>query len=98
MESAQSGVVELLRSVVKNGSSMWKIVGTLALMVVSGIVTYAVTAYISMVVGLQLHGNYEYYYLEYPAVFFGLPVIGLLAPAVVVWYLHKRGTRKGRWE
>ncbi len=77
--------------------TMLKLLGTLALMVASGIVTLAVAVVILMIVGLRLYDNYEYYG-KYPALFFGPAAIGFLTPGVVVWYLHKRGTRKGRSE
>ena len=79
---------------------MWKtvgiIVGTLALMVVSGFVTFAVAVISQMSLGLELHGNYMYYDNSSPALVWGPAVIGFLAPGVVVWYLHNRKTRKGR--
>ncbi len=83
---------------------MWKtvgiIVGTLALMLVSGIVTFAVTIIILSELGLALHdGNVEYYFFFHPSsdlLLWGPPVIGFLAPGVVVWYLLKRTTRTGR--
>ena len=62
---------------------MWKIVGTLALMVVSGIVTLAVTITYLMNLGMKRHDNYEYY----AAFVWGPAVIGFLAPGVVVWVL-----------
>ena len=77
---------------------MWKIVGTLALMVVSGIVTLAAVIVIPMELGLRRYDNYMYYDVSW-ALGWGLVVIGFLAPGVVVgvvWYLHKRTTRKGR--
>ena len=73
---------------------MWKILGTLALMVTSGMVALAAAIFILMDLGSRLHDNYEYYG-KYPALFFGPAAIAFLAPGVVVWYLHKRGTRKG---
>ncbi len=68
------------------------IVGTLLLMVVSGIVTYVTAIVILMELGTKFHGNYEYYG-SFPALIllYGLGAIGFLAPGVVVWYLHKRG-------
>jgi hypothetical protein len=71
------------------------ILGTLVLMVASGIVTLVVAIFFFAGLGLRLHDNYEYYG-KYPLLFFGPAAIGFLAPGVVVWYLHKRGTRKGR--
>ena len=70
---------------------MWKILGTLALMVVSGIVTWAVAAFILIDLGSRLHGDYDYYG-KYVLLF---AAIGFLAPGILVWYLHKRGTKKG---
>jgi hypothetical protein len=75
---------------------MWKLVATLASMVVTGIVTQAVTNLILMHLGLQRYDNYEHYGIKYPALVWGPAAIGFLAPGVVVWYLHKRGTRRGR--
>ena len=71
--------------------SAWKIVATLALMVVSGTVTYVVQSYIFWQLGSQLHGEANYY-ATYPAAIWGLwglCILGFLAPGVVVWYLHK---------
>ena len=77
---------------------MWKIVATLASMVVSGIGTYAVLALTAMVLGGQLHGNYMYY----DSVVLGpwgltATAIGFFAPGIVVWYLDKRGY-KNAWK
>lgn len=78
---------------------MWKtvgiIVGTLALMVVSGIVTLPVTFLILMSLGSARHdGNVEYYFYTFPALVWVPAVIGFLTPGVVVWYRLKRRTRK----
>ena len=79
----------------QKGSPMRKIfviVGTLALMVFSGIVMYVTAIVILMELGTKFHGNYMYYG-SFPALIllYGLGAIGFLAPGVVVWYLHKRG-------
>lgn len=78
---------------------MWKtvgkIVGTLAWMVVSGIVTLPVTIMSLIGLGFALHdGNREYYFYTFPALLWVPPVIGFLTPGVVVWYRLKRRTRK----
>ena len=80
---------------------MWKIVGiivgTLALMVVSGIVTFFAVSFFLFNFALQHYDNYMYYDTHpVSALAWGAIVIGFLAPGVVVWYLHKRTTRKGR--
>lgn len=74
---------------------MWKIagvVGTLLLMVVSGVVTYVTTIVILMGLGTKFHDNYEYYggHLAL-TLLYGLGAIGFMVPGVVVWYLDKRG-------
>ena len=77
---------------------IWIIFGTLFLMVVSGIVTFAVTTTYWMNLGIKRHDNYEYYayYAWYaPALVWGPAVIGFLFPEVVAWVLHKIGTSKG---
>ena len=75
---------------------MWKIVRTLALMVVSGIVTLAVTIIFWFELGLQRYGNYMYYDNPSSVLAWGPVVIGFLAPGVVVWYLHQGTTGQGR--
>jgi len=76
---------------------MWKIVGTLALMVVSGIVTSFAVEVFLFIFALQHYGNYMYYDTHpVPALASGAVVIGFLALGVVVWYLLKRTTRKER--
>lgn len=68
------------------------IVGTLALMLVSGIATFVTALTIVMEFGTKFHGNYEYYGSFLALILlYGLGAIGFLAPGVVVWYLHKRG-------
>jgi len=78
----------------KNVTTLLKVVGTLALMVVSGIVLYVTAILIVMELGIKFHGNFEYYAQNYPILglpfIFGLGAIGFLAPGVVVWHLHKR--------
>ena len=76
---------------------MWKILWTLALMVVCGVVAFVATLASLMELGLKLHNNYEYYG-GYPAVLliYGCGIIGFLAPAVVVWYLQRQEMRKPR--
>ena len=87
------------------GSLAWKILGILVLMVVSGMATVFVGGIILMNTGLRLHADYEYYQLgEYWALYFRPAATVFLVPGVVagvvtgvvVWYLHKRGTRKER--
>ena len=75
---------------------MWKIVGTLALMVVSGIVTFVATQFYWFQLGLQRYDNFMYYDNRSSVLTWGLAVIVFLAPGVLVWYLHNRTTRKGR--
>ena len=76
---------------------MWRILGTLALMVVCGVVAYVATLTSLMELGSKLHNNYEHYG-GYPAgvLIYGCGIIGFLVPGVVVWYLHRRATRNGR--
>jgi hypothetical protein len=76
---------------------MWKfveVVGTLVLMVVSGVVAYATALMIMMELGTKVHGNYEYYGYTYGylalILLYGLGAIGFLLPGVVVWCLRKR--------
>ena len=70
-----------------------KIVGTLALMVVSGIVPLFVAGFMLLEFEGKIHGNLK------GALWlgaYGLAIIGFLASGVVIWYLHKRGTKKGQ--
>jgi hypothetical protein len=70
-----------------------KIVGTLALMVVSGIVPLFVAGFMLLEFEGKIHGNLK------GALWlgaYGLAIIGFLSSGVIVWYLHKRGTRKGQ--
>ena len=72
--------------------SGWKVAGTLALMVVSGVVTYAVAFQIVGELERRLQGD-DNDYSMYPALawgFYGLAVVGFLAPGVIVWYLHRK--------
>ena len=70
----------------------WKVVGTLALMAVSGVITYAVEWQIIWELGRRLQGD-EFYYWRYPAVTLGFyvsAIIGFLAPRMIVWKLHRK--------
>jgi hypothetical protein len=69
---------------------MWKILATSVSMVVSGAVTLFVTALVLMELGTRFHGNYEYYGINYPALFWGGAIPGFLAPAVLAWHLSRR--------
>lgn len=69
-----------------------KIVGTLALMVVSGVVPLFVAGFMLLEFEDKIHGNLKgAFWLGA----YGLAIIGFLAPGVVVWYLHRRGTTEG---
>ena len=70
---------------------MWKINGILVAMVVSGIVTFFVTALILTKLGTKFHGDYDYYPVQYPVLLWGPVVIGFLAAGVLVWYMDRRG-------
>ena len=70
---------------------MWRILGTLACMLVCGAATLFVTIIVLTDLGSKHHGNYEYYGINYPALVWGPAVLGFLAPGVLVWYLAKRG-------
>ena len=71
---------------------MLKIVATTALMVAGGIGTCVVWCITVMLWASLLHGNYMYYAPGNET--WVLTAIGFCAPGVVVWYLHKKGTRK----
>jgi hypothetical protein len=73
---------------------MWKMAATVVSMVVSGAVTLFVAILILTELGTKFHNNYEYYG-QYPVLFWGPALIGFLAPGVVVWYLDRRGIKKG---
>ena len=76
---------------------MWKFLGTLAIMAVSGIVTYAATIGVLMELGSKLHGNKDYYGgVSALILLYGFGAIGFVVPGVVVWYLHRRATKNGR--
>lgn len=72
--------------------SAWKVAGTLALMVISGVVTYAVAFQLVGELGRRLQGddNYDSMYPALACGFYGLAIIGFLAPGVIVWYLHRK--------
>ena len=70
-----------------------KIVGTLALMVVSGIVPLFVAGFMLLEFEGRIHGNLK------GALWmgtYGLAIIGFLGSGVSAWHLHKRGTSKRR--
>lgn len=69
---------------------MWKIIRILAAMVVSGIVTFYVTL---LSLGKPQSDNEVLINGEISIV---AAIFAFLAPAVVVSYLHRRGTRKGQ--
>jgi len=76
----------------------WKVAGTLALMVVSGIATYSlVVLFCVELLRSLLEGNDNPYakYLASVGVY-GLYAFGFLAPGVVVWFLHRRKVARGR--
>ena len=65
----------------------------LALMLVSGIVPLFVAGFMLLEFEGEIHGNLK------GALWlgaYGLAIIGFLASGVMVWYLHKRGTRHAR--
>ena len=59
-------------------------------MVLCGFLTLGMTGVILMNLGTRFHGNYEYYGINYPALFWGGVIPGFLAPAVLAWYLSRR--------
>ena len=68
---------------------MWKILWTLALMVVCGVVAYVATLASLIVLGLTLHKNYQYY--EAASLLIpGCGIIGFFSLAVVVSYLQRQ--------
>ncbi|TWU29482.1 hypothetical protein [Bythopirellula polymerisocia] len=67
---------------------MWKVVATLASMVVCGAVTLFVTALVLMELGSQHHNNKDYYG-SHPALVLGPAVLGFLVPWALVWLLDK---------
>jgi len=77
----------------KKGRPIGKILGTLALMAAGGFAAFTLTTFISMPFGLWLHDD-AYFYCGYPPLLLGPAAIGFLAPGVVVWHLHRRGTER----
>jgi hypothetical protein len=67
---------------------MWKTLGTLALMVFSGVFALVVCIFILMSRGLRLHDNYEYYG-DYAPLCVGVAVIAFIAPGVIVLYVRR---------
>ena len=70
---------------------MWKIVATLLSMVISGLVPLFVAGFMLLEFEGRIHGALS------GALWlgaYGLAIVGFLASGVVVWYLHKRTTRK----
>jgi hypothetical protein len=62
---------------------MWKIAVTVLSMVVSGVVTFYVSALVVLEMGGKLYAQ------QHPLLVFGPTVIGFLVPGVVVWYLDQ---------
>ena len=71
-----------------------KIVGTLALMAVCGIVPLCVAGFVLMEFGERIHGNSMKAALWLGV--YSFAVIGFLIPGVIAWYRHKRGARNGQ--
>lgn len=69
---------------------MWKDLLVLVSMVLCGAITLLLTGLVLMNLGTRIHGNYEYYGINYPALFWGPAILGFLAPAVLTWYLRSR--------
>jgi len=74
---------------------MWKILGTLALMLVCGWVTMILSLLFSTEMGAGQPDGYEWAGRR-PVIFLGPGVIGFLAPGVVVWLEHRRRAREIR--
>jgi hypothetical protein len=69
-----------------------KVLGTFVLMVFCGVVAFAATAFSLFELGLELLGNFDYFF-AYPhsfgvALSFVAGAIGFLAPGVIVWKRH----------
>ena len=81
--------------------TLLKILGTLALMVISGGIAFGAAVLFLMELGLRVHGNFEYYGPSGPSfgsllgvVFiFGSGAIGFVAPAILMYYLNKNSWR-----
>jgi hypothetical protein len=73
-----------------------KILGTLLLMVVCGIIAFLTAISFLMNVGLKLHGNYEYYG-SFPWVLFIYisGIVGFVSPRLLVWWLEKNNWKFG---
>ena len=68
---------------------MRKVLLTVVSMLLGGVVTFYVTMFILMELGLRYHDNFEYY-AQYPIYAFVPATVGFLVPGVVVWFLHRR--------
>jgi hypothetical protein len=68
------------------------ILGTIAFMVVFGVVAFVATILVLMQLGLSLHDNYEYYG-QYPFLVWGPAVIAFLTPAVIASHSYHRRNR-----
>jgi hypothetical protein len=68
-----------------------KFIGTLALMVVCGVIAFLAAVSFLMNLGLKLHGNYEYYG-SFPSVLFVYASggLGFVSPALLVWWLGQK--------
>ena len=77
---------------------MENVVKLLALMLVSGVITFFVSIYILMDLGARYHGSYEYYGRQYGILTWVPVLIGFLAPALIAglfWLLKKRRNKRG---
>jgi hypothetical protein len=54
--------------------------------VACGICCWAVSAFVLMWLGIQYHGNYEYYG-NYPLLYLGPAAVGLLVPWLAAWMI-----------
>jgi hypothetical protein len=72
---------------------MWKILGTLVLMVASGIVAFVVSVWLLMHLGMRWHNNYEYYG-DYPVLYLGPALVAFIAPVIVSWWRGRFKTPK----
>ena len=72
-----------------------KIIGTIALMIVCGIVAMLMAATFLMNLGLKRHDNYEYYGSIAIPVIVLCGIAGFMAPAVFALWLKENGWKFG---
>lgn len=70
-------------------------VGFLLVMAISGVICLIVSVYMLVELGLNLHGDYEYYG-RYPALFVTPAVVGFFAPLLILLWPEKMNAQRRR--